>query len=211
MGTFHRLQRLPIVLIVACYFNTSSAFWCPLSTWSELGGAGGTYATILLNNNNTNLLYTVRNNTGTVATCTTGSITNAGSGTFLCCVAQSIAANDHRFYVNGNKSTSSSNIGGLGWAWDMLCIGRSATSGSTPVQGPSLDGGVLFAAYGRTAIPEDFALELSRDYRLFWSMFPQKRHIYANIAAAAGGFIPIVGYGPGPGLQLAGGRGIAGE
>lgn len=183
-GPIPSISTFPIVLVAAGYFNSGADSWNFMSL-NTSGGAGSSRCEISLASS-TEIDYVLRNNFGTVATTQGSGLSGVSSGTFFCCVAQSRSATDHNLYINGTQYTSATNMGGITSAYNALTIGGTS-AGGTPTA--KLNGGVLFAGYGRTALSDNLALEVSRSPRPFWQMFSRQGKRYLAMApAAAGGF-----------------------
>jgi len=179
-GGIANISAFPLVLIAAGYFASGANNWvlCSLNT---TGGGGSSRCEIVLTSS-TEIDYIIRNNFGTTATVAGTGLSGVTSGAFYVCVAQSLSATDHRLYIKGTQYTSSTNMGGITSAYNGFLIGGQGTGG-TPVA--KLNGGVLFAAYGRRALPDSLASDVSRDPSVFWKMFPRKDQTMWFAAGAA--------------------------
>ncbi len=180
------ITAFPVVLVAAGYFNSAADAWCLVSMGATAGGTGSSRCEISLASS-TQISYVIRNNFGTTATVAASGLTGVNAGVFFCCVAQSRSATDHNLYINGTQYTSATNMGALTNPYNNFAIGGFSTGGAPVLK---LDGGVLFAGYGKIALPDSMALELSRSPRMFWQMFSRQGGRYTQMAgaAAAGGF-----------------------
>lgn len=175
----------PFFVVIAGYFGSGANGWCLASFWPSSLAATSSRGDILLVSGTT-MSYNFRSNFGTTATVTSGTLTGLSSSLPICVVVQSVSNADHRLYVNGTKTTSTTDMGTMAASIDRFAIGRAGTGGSAPAS-TQLVGGVLFAGIGSTALPDDMALALSADHRIFWQMFPSPRRLFTS--APAGGSV----------------------
>lgn len=173
-------STFPIVMVAAGYFGATSSNY-PLIGMGRSGSGGGEGKQIRLASS-TAVDYLTRENFGSTAqpSVTTGTVT----GQFICAISQSLSATDHRIYVNGLTSTSSTNTGNPAGTYNKIGLGASWANGSGS---PSvlLNGGLVFGAVGFRPIPDSVALELSVKPELLWEIFqPTPRRIFVSVSGS---------------------------
>lgn len=164
------------------------------------GGAGNAH--YIIGGSSTQVVYTTRNNFGTVDQLAVTPPGGSSINVDLLIIAQSLSATDHRIYCNGVMAASTVDSGVPVSAFDRIGLCGTTTAN---------DHHTYFAGFGRRGLMDSYARRATLTSTAFWGELfpPQQRRIWVPAAGAATGTIPLVGRGPG--FALAGRGGIAGS
>lgn len=173
VASFPGANALPITLFFLGYAKDVNNNYDLLKLLA-IGGSGSNVKAI--RHHNFGMVgYESRENSGTSAQI----FIAGGALKWLSCISQSLSANDHRLWVNGSLSKSTTNTGNPASTYNAVSIGTPSVSV------------VVAAAAGFKAIPDHIAADLSRDPDSFWEIFEPQARIFA--LAPVGAAIDLAG------------------